>query len=160
MVWMIRVTRSSSLSRAPCTPRPPRPWVRNCDAGTALTYPALVMVMTSSSSVIRSSADMSPSSKVIDGPAGVGELVADGGHLGLDDPPQHRLVGQDGLELGDGLAQLGQLLFQVGPAEPGQLRQAACRRCGSACTSLNSNGSACRAAMAAWPGPRTPGWRR
>ena len=30
------LTRSSSLSRAPCTPRPPRPWVRKAAAATDL----------------------------------------------------------------------------------------------------------------------------
>ena len=29
--------RSSSFSLAPCTPRPPRPWVRKASADTALT---------------------------------------------------------------------------------------------------------------------------
>ncbi len=29
--------RSSSLSRAPCTPRPPRPWVRKASTETAFT---------------------------------------------------------------------------------------------------------------------------
>ena len=33
---------------------------------------------------------------------------------------QQDLVAQDGLELGDGLAQLGHLFFEVGPAQAGQ----------------------------------------
>ena len=58
-----------------------------------------------------------------DAAARVGVLVADRGHLGLDDAAQLAVVGQDRLELGDGRAQLGHLLLQLGPAQPGQAAQ-------------------------------------
>ena len=58
-----------------------------------------------------------------DAPAGVVELVADGRHLGLDDPAQLRVVRQDRLELGDGGAQLLHLRLQLGAAEPGEATQ-------------------------------------
>ncbi len=58
-----------------------------------------------------------------DAPAGVVELVADGRHLGLDDPAQLGVVGQDRLELGDGGAQLLHLRLQLGAAEPGEATQ-------------------------------------
>ena len=50
----------------------------------------------------------------------VGVLVADGRHLGGDDAAQLGVVGQDRFELGDGLEQLGHLLFELGAAQPGQ----------------------------------------
>ena len=102
---------------------------------------------------------MSPSSKVMIGPAGVGELVPDGAHLGLDDASQDALVGQDGLELGDGLAQRGQLLLQVGPAQPGQLRQPHVQDVGGLDLAELER---LRLQRGRWPpgGPPTPGWRR
>ncbi len=36
VVWMISDTMSSSRTLVPCTPRPPRPWVRNVPAGMVL----------------------------------------------------------------------------------------------------------------------------
>ena len=58
-----------------------------------------------------------------DAAARVGVLVPDRGHLGLDDAAQLAVVGEDGLELGDGGAQLLHLRFQLGAAEPGQAAQ-------------------------------------
>ncbi len=54
------------------------------------------------------------------GPPGRGEGLAYLGQLGLDHAPQAALVGQDGLELGDRLPQLGQLPFELGAAQAGE----------------------------------------
>ena len=58
-----------------------------------------------------------------DAAARVGVLVADRGHLGLDDAAQLAVVRQDRLELGDGGAQLLHLLFELGAPQPGQPAQ-------------------------------------
>jgi hypothetical protein len=75
-------------------------------------YPARVMVTTSSSSSIRSSTPISPTR--------VGVLGLDLGQLPGDDGPQPGRVAQNGLELGDRLAQLGHLLLELRPTEAGE----------------------------------------
>ena len=65
----------------------------------------------------------SPTSKVIWLRRGWAWARLDLAQLVADHGPQLALVGEDGLELGDGRAQLGQLLLEVGPAQAGEPAQ-------------------------------------
>ena len=123
MVKMTWRTRSSVFSLAPLTPRPPRPWVLNDPAGTALTYCASVITTTSSLSSTRSSIDMSPGVERDLAHPRRGELLADRQQLVLDDVAQQLLVGEDRLELLDALAHVGQLGLEVDARQAGQLAQ-------------------------------------
>ena len=58
------------------------------------------------------------------GHPGRGELLLDGEQVVLDDGPQAGVVVEDGLELGDLLAQLLEPLLDVDPGEAGQLAEA------------------------------------
>ena len=55
--------------------------------------------------------------------AGRGELLLDRGHLGLDDGAQRPSSARIAFELGDPRAQVGDLLLEVDPAQPGELAQ-------------------------------------
>ena len=65
-----------------------------------------------------------PSSSVTAATPGRGELLLDGEQVVLDDGPQAALVVEDGLQLGDLLAQLLEPLLDVDPGEAGQLAEA------------------------------------
>ena len=91
----------------------------------------------------------SPTSKVISERRGEANFSRISPISSLDHAAQLAVVGQDRLELGDGGPQLGHLLFEVGPAQPGEPRRAACRGCARPGSSLNSNGSAISAVLAA-----------
>ncbi len=65
VVKITLLTMSSDFILAPLTPRPPRPWVRNESADTALMYCACVITMTSSLLSTKSSTLISPTSAAI-----------------------------------------------------------------------------------------------
>ncbi|SKV49556.1 Uncharacterised protein [Mycobacteroides abscessus subsp. abscessus] len=59
------LTMSSCFRPAPCTPLPPRFWLRYRSVLVRLAYPVSVMVTTTSSRAMRSSSATSPSAEMM-----------------------------------------------------------------------------------------------
>jgi hypothetical protein len=146
---------------APATPRPPRPWARNASGGDGLDV-ALGRHGDDEVLVVDEVLDVDVAGVVVDAScAGRGVLLADLAQLVLDDVGACTVVGEDRLELGDGLAQLLHLLLELGATEPGEAVEAACRGCtvGLDLGELEALAHAARRSAARDGRPRRGWWR-
>ena len=142
-------TRSSVFSLAPLTPRPPRAWVLNDPAGTALTYCASVITTTSSLSSTRSSMDISPESRAIWHTRGVANSSLTASSSSLITCRSSAVVGEDRLELAGSASRTSPARSRGRSATAGSAGAAACRGCRSPGARRTRTASAIRPALAA-----------